>query len=672
MEPYFFDRDISWLSFNERVLREAENPGLPPGERMNFLSIFSSNLDEFYRVRVPSLMGLQKIDKKRGTGAILAKIKKIIAEQQQLFGRLLAETLASLKKQYKIDIIYNQPIPDETRPAVEDYFYTKVMTYLQPVYLEDDADFFPENNKIYHAVSLERKGKREIAVINIPALISRFYAVCHKDIQYIIFLDDVIRAYLQRIFPEAVIHNCHSFKITRDAEMELKDIYEGDLAEKIEDQLFKRDLGFATRFLYDSAMPEIDLKLLIKNLGLERANKMAGARYHNLSDLADLPFEKNSDLFDEKWNPAPLPIPGTIFKKIETADFLLSPPYESYKTVFRFFNEAALDANTTEIYITFYRVASDSQIAEALISAAKNGKKVTVFVELKARFDEANNMRWAKKMEAAGVNIIYSIPGWKVHAKIALVKRQVNGRTLSYGLMGTGNFNETTAQVYADHIMFTTHSEMLRELELLFIFLQKQTKVEGNPYQINFHHLLIAQFNLLDGFKSLVNGEIREAQKGNPAAITLKLNNLEDEGLIKKLYEASNAGVDIKLVVRSICRLVPGIEGMSENIEVHRIVDRYLEHSRIFIFHNKGEELIFSGSADWMKRNVARRIEVCFPVYDEKVREQLKTFIQIDLTDNTRAVALDEHLHNVPIDNDCPKVQAQRAIYDYLKKKGNR
>lgn len=672
MEFYFFDRDISWLFFNERVLKEADRPSVPIGERINFLSIYSSNLDEFYRVRIPTLMGVEKIDKEKekGIGTILSKIADIIERQQSVYGRLIQDLLMPLREKHHIAFLYDQEFPKSIEETVENYFFTQVAAFLRPVFLEDEPDFFPENNKIYMAVSLVRKERREMAVINIPSdNLRRFFSVSISGVQYIVFLDDIILHHLKNIFPEYTVYNGHSFKITRDAKLDLKDLYEGDLADKIEEQLLKRNMGFATRFLYDNAMPETDLRLLVDHLKLHRANQMAGGRYHNLKEFSELPLPEKSALFYKNWPTLNLSFHKSIFQKMEDSDFLLNPPYENYQTLLRFFNEAALDKNVSEIYLTVYRIASDSQIAQSLISAAQNGKKVTVFVELKARFDEANNLHWGKKMKAAGVNIINSITGWKVHAKVALVKRKTESRIKYYGLLGTGNFNETTARVYADHILFTTHKGILRELELLFIFLSKRKRMEGNPYQLDFRHLLVARFNLFTQLKNLIEVEINQSKQGKPAAITLKLNNLDEERLIAKLYEASNAGVKIKLIIRSVCRLVPGVKGMSENIRVHRIVDRYLEHGRIFIFHHKGEEKIFSGSADWMKRNIRRRIEVCFPVYDEQVRQILKKSVKLGLTDNTQAVLIDENLNNIPIKNDLLPVQFQREFYKYLKNK---
>ncbi len=669
MDNKYFDRDISWLSFNERVLKEAAKDKIPLGDRLKFLSIYSSNLDEFYRVRIPALMALKKIKKEEEQAALLKKIGAIIDEQQQLFGQLLLSVFPPLKKDHDIELLYNQPLPSSIKKGLSYYFFTQVMAFLQPVFLSERKDFFPENNRIYFSVSLNLRGKQEIVILNIPSnYLTRFFSLRERGFQYIIFLDDIILDHLPDLFPDAEILHAHSFKITRDAALDLKDEYEGDLAEKIEQQLLKRNSGYATRFLYDGNMPEDELKKLIKKLKLKKANKMPGGRYHNLKDLSELPIPATSGLFYTEWTAIRPFVATSIFALMNQKDFMLHPPYQDYGTVLRFFNEAAIDHAVTEIYITVYRIANDSHIASALISAARNGKKVTVFVELKARFDEANNIRWAKKMKAAGVKIIYSIPGLKVHAKIALVKRRKKERVGYYGLLGTGNFNEATAKIYADHILFTTRKDLVRELELLFIFLGKRKKMRTNFDQIRFHHLLVSQFNLHKHFLHLIEDEIKEAQAGRPAAITLKINNLESESFIDKLYEASRAGVEIRLFVRSICRLIPGMKNQSEYIQVKRIVDRYLEHDRIFIFHHQGEELVFSGSSDWMNRSIKRRIEVCFPVFDKKIKEQLKTIISIDLKDNTQAVILNEQLQNIPVSKEGISIQAQHEIYKYLKK----
>lgn len=355
-----------------------------------------------------------------------------------------------------------------------------------------------------------------------------------------------------------------------------------------------------------------------------------------------------------------------IFEYMRQKDRLVHTPYMSYDAVLRFFNEAAIDADTEEIYTTMYRVASDSKIARALITAAKNGKKVTAFIELKARFDEANNIKWGKVMKNAGVAIIYSIPGLKVHAKVALVKRREHGRLQYYGLFSTGNFNENTARVYTDHILATAGHLLLRELELLFIFLAKRRKPRADEKEL-FQHLLVAQFNLRDRFMELMEKEIANKRKGGPAGIRIKLNNIEEETLINQLYAASNAGVTVELMVRSICRVVPGVKGMSENIRVKRIVDRYLEHGRVFIFHNNGNPLVFIGSSDWMNRNIYSRIEVCVPVNDEQLKEELISIVNLQWEDNVAAVAINSRLETVAIPQQVPVLRSQQAIYSYIK-----
>jgi polyphosphate kinase len=356
------------------------------------------------------------------------------------------------------------------------------------------------------------------------------------------------------------------------------------------------------------------------------------------------------------------------FDQIERKDLLINTPYQSYDTILRFFNAAALDETVEEIYITLYRVARDSRIVNALINAVSAGKKVTVLVELKARFDEANNIKWANRLKAAGADIIYSVTALKVHAKVALVKRTVNDRTKYYGLLATGNFNENTAAFYTDHILITANKALLREIELLFIFLAKREKPKS-PDLIKFEHLLVAQFNLQDRFFDLIDREIANAKKGQPASIIIKLNNLEEHKLIAKLYDASQAGVKVQLIVRSICRLIPGVKGMSENITIKRIVDRYLEHGRVFIFDNNGKPEVYMGSADWMNRNIYRRIEVCFPIYDEQIKAEITDIINLQLADNAQAVMLNENIENVPVKTTKPAIRSQYEVYNYLSAK---
>ncbi len=657
------NRDISWLAFNERVLLEAAKPDVPVMERFNFLSIYSSNLDEFYRVRMPAIMALHQLNAAPEQN-LLHAVNDTISNQLQLFGDILrTELLPQLQAQH-IAFLYHQPLPNALREQVTTYFLTRVAAYIQVLALDEQPGFFPENNKIYLAVVTEQNHHEKIYIINIPAEeCGRFYSETQAGTQYILCLDDIIREALPLILPDVEIKGSYSFKITRDAELDLEDDFKGDIAEQIEQQIARRDFGLATRLLYDAALPVTQRQYLTRAFHIENAMQVEGGRYHNLKDLRELPI-KNEHAHYIKWPPAQYPIKAaSVYEAACVHDILLNVPYQGYDTLIRFFSEAAFSQEVTEIYITVYRIAGDSLIANALCSAARNGKKVTVFVELQARFDEANNIRWAKKLKAAGVTIIYSIPGLKVHAKVALVKRRINGRTHYSGVFSTGNFNESTARFYTDHILITTHKALLRELELLFIFLGKRRKpLPGNNFDPQ--HLLVAQFNLQSAFLKLIDQEIDNARKGLPARIHIKLNNLEEEVMIAKLYEAAAAGVQVHLIVRSICRIKPGVPNLSENITVKRIVDRYLEHGRIFIFHNNGDAKVYLGSADWMNRNMYRRIEVCFPVYDAALREQLMRMMQLQWHDGISAVRIGGDGSNQPLENAGNGTRSQLAMYE--------
>lgn len=667
---FFFDRDLSWLSFNERVLMEAEKDVLPVLEKINFLSIFSSNLDEFYRVRMPAIILKQQTEKTSAT--LYEQVTVCINRQLKKYGSILSQQVIPQLRRNNIYLLYNEEIPLCIKKDISTYFFTQVLSFIQPVKLSKQNDFFPENNKLYMAVIIDGDNEDEIYVLNIPSdNLSRFYNTEVNGIIYIVFIDDIIKENLPFIFPNAIIKTICTFKLTRDAELDLQDEYEGDISEKIEVQLKKRAYGFATRFLYQPGISLIHLQMLVDFLKMQNASVVEGGVYHNLRDMASFPV-KRPDLSYTKWPAINSPVitGSSLFSSIAAKDIILHTPYESYGLVLRFFNEAAIDENVTGIYTTMYRVAGDSRIGNALISAAKNGKKVSVFVELKARFDEENNLKWAKRMKEAGVKIIYSIPLLKVHAKVALVKTKKGMREVSFGLFSTGNFNESTARFYTDHILFTAHPEMMRELNMLFIFLSFRRKpISAN--EINFHHLLVAQFNLQQCFLGLIDREIAHAKEGKPAAITIKLNNLEERKLISKLYEASNAGVKVDLIVRSICCIVPGIANMSEHITVTRIVDRYLEHGRVFIFHNNGSNDMWLGSSDWMNRNIYRRIEVCFPVYDAAIKEELMQMIQLQLNDNVQAVYIDGDLNNEAKPLNGVEIQSQYAIAQFLSERAN-
>ncbi|HTM99744.1 MAG TPA: polyphosphate kinase 1 [Pedobacter sp.] len=680
IEDVFHERDLSWLSFNERVLQEAADPNVPLLERINFLSIYSSNLDEFYRVRMPVLLALAKLSKKEKNNialpeGLLSAANQTIYRHQQTYGEIVSKSIIPELRRHQINFIYGKTIPTELNEEISGYFLSQVLAFLQPVILnESNPAFFPSNNELYFIITLNNaEENKNVIILNIPSNnLPRFYKINKNEETFIVFLDDIIRNNLQLLFPDAQVTGCYSFKITRTAEIDLKDEYSGNLAEQIEKQLQKRDFGLATRFLYQSGASEEVVALLIEKLHLQKANRVEGGRYHNLKDLSGFPV-RNPQLENEKWPKIaypPLAKNEPLYQQILTKDILINPPYEAYDSVLRFFNEAATDKHVEEIYVTLYRVANDSKIVNALISAAKNGKKVFVLVELKARFDEANNIKWAKKMKEAGVTIIYSVTALKVHAKIALVKRKIGLRSVYTGLLATGNFNETTANFYTDHILMTAHTGLMREMELLFIFLAKRIK-PTDPKLISFNYLLVAQFNLQQRFLALIDREIGYAKQGTPSSITIKLNNLEEKTMISKLYEASRAGVTIALLVRGICRIVPGIIGMSENITVKRIVDRYLEHGRIFVFENAGNEEIYMGSADWMNRNIYRRIEVCFPVFDEDIKAEIKALLKLQLTDNVKAVEINDKMINIPVVTKGELNQSQYSIYEFLKSKAD-
>lgn len=679
----FLNRDLSWLSFNHRVLMEAADKTVPLYSRISFLSIFSSNLDEFFRVRMPAIFAFSNLESKKISleeeypRDLVQQVQATVFEQLEEFGSILTKQLLPGLQQQNIFLYYNEPVRKEHAETVREYFLSRVLSFLQPVFIQKDnqAGFFLENNALYFIIDLvspEQPEKHQFALLNIPsANLPRFYELpMLGDDHYILFLDDVVRENLQEVFPGFDIQEAWSIKLTRDAEMNLEDEFIGDIAEKIEKQLEKREGGHATRLLFDQRMPEPVRDFVQKYFGLRTEELVPGGRYHNLKDLGGLPNPVKGKIAQINW-PA-VTHPGfnnhlSIFQSISEREKLLHLPYHSYNYILRFFNEAAIDPHVSEIYITLYRVAADSHIVNALISAARNGKRVTVFVELKARFDEANNLRWSKKMKAAGIKIINSIPRLKVHAKVALVKRWENEQWKDYSFMATGNFNEATGRFYTDHVFFTTNLEFGKELDMLFTYLQSRTQpvLYG---KISFNHLLVSQFNMVKRFNKLIDREIKNALKGKPASIIIKLNNLQERDMISRLYEASQAGVKVQLLVRSICCLAAGVEGQSENITVHRIVDRYLEHARVFVFHNDGEPLCFMGSADWMNRNLHSRIEVCFPVYDVKLKQELLDILDLQLRDNTKAVLFTSDLKNNRITPAEPPVAAQQSIYEYVKK----
>ena len=675
----YFNRELSWLSFNYRVLQEAQNDQVPLIERLKFLAIFSSNLDEFYRVRVASYRHLIQIQKKEGLEVnryaekLVKKINKTVDKQQQEFGSIFRVSLIPALQKENIFIINDQEVTHEQQNFLIRYFKESILPYLEPKIIKKGTNTpFLENRGLYMAVIFkqdERESELEYGLLNIPSnKTARFIVLPDEKKRHVVIqLSDVLRLFLHDIFPHQKILNTYAVKLTRDAELYLEEEIAGTVLGKIKASLHKRITGTPTRFLYDKTMPKSFLKPLRKSLGLKKEDLIPGGRYHNFHDFFGFPYPENQKLvyqrFEALLHPE-LKNYDSIFEALSEKDFILHLPYQNYDHVVEFFEEAAIDPNVESIKITMYRVAGDSKICKALIMAAKNGKTVTVFNEVKARFDEEMNIYWGKEMEHSGVKVIYSFADLKVHSKICLIERREDDKLVNYACLSTGNFNEKTANAYCDHALLTKDVAITSELQKVFNIL-------SNPgSQAQFEHLLVAPFNMRQRFGDLIDSEIANAKAGNKAKITLKMNSLQDRKMIDKLYKASNAGVKIKIIIRGICSLVPGIENQSANIKVISIIDRYLEHGRIYIFHHGGEDLLYLASADWMTRNLSHRVEVGFPIVDKKLKKEIQTLIKLQLKDNIKARKLNITQSN-PYKRSVAKkpVRAQYDFYHFLKEK---
>ncbi len=682
----FLNRDLSWLSFNKRVLEEAANTNLPLYERIKFLAIYSSNLDEFYRVRVGTykrfteLPAEDKSNLRENPDAILKNINAEVDRQQNKFGQIFTLDIIPALKENNIILYRDEELCDEHHQFVKDFFLDNLLPHVQPMLLlKKQIQPFLQNNVVYIAVKLfKKRSKKEeegepkvrrsrYAIIKVPShRFARFIELPEKNGKhYIMFLDDIIKKRMKVLFPGYKIDSSYSFKLSRDADLLIEDEYSGDLIKMIENSLKKREIGTPSRFLYDESIPKDFLKFLKDSFNLVGNNMVKGARYHNFQDFFGFPNPNHPELERESTPPMKvkaLQVNKSIFKAIGKKDHILHFPYQSYEYVIRFLNEAAIDPKVEEIKATQYRVADNSAVVNALINAALNGKKVTVFVEVKARFDEEANLKSAREMRKAGVTIIDSIPGLKVHAKIALVVRK--GDKKDYAFLSTGNFNEKTAKIYADHGLFTSDELIISELKQLFDYLENQTP----GYE--FSKLMVGKFNLRSGLAALIDQEIENVKNGGKGHIILKMNGLQERNMITKLYEASEKGVKIDLIIRGICCLKPN-KTYAKNIKVIRIVDQYLEHARAFYFHNKGEDLLYLSSADWMNRNLHRRIECAFPIQDPKIKKEVLDIIKIQLKDNVSARILDSKLNNLPIplNGNEKLIQSQLEITQYLSKK---
>lgn len=678
--PYIH-RDISWLSFNYRVLQEAMDNTVPLFERIKFLAIYSSNLDEFFRVRMANHRNLLRVGKKTKKELhtdfkqLVIELRKIVNLQQEIVSEIYEKMIIPELRQHGIYMLRRLDLNKEQTAFVENYFRENMMPFVQPVLLiKDKIRPFLNNAALYLTLRIspkdDPKGKEQYALVKMPSdHLPRFIQLpSPSGQQHLIMIDDMVRHSVSMLFPGYEIIDTYSVKLTRDAELYIDDEFSGDLIQKIKDSLQRRHIGPASRFVYDRSMPSELLDFLKEAFDLEKIDTLREGRYHNNFDFFQFPDFGLEHLKNPPLPPLaypPLEDCDNIFEQIRRKDHLIHVPYQSYGSAIRFFEEAANDPKVTHIKITQYRVASQSRIMEALMRAVKAGKQVSAFIEVKARFDEEANLRWGEKLDQAGVQVNYSFPGVKVHAKIALVRRLEPTGPKIYTYLSTGNFHEGTAKVYADFGLFTAHEEINNEVARVFSFLET-VKVPPAPFE----HLLVGQFNLRTRLMALIDHEIDQAKVGNKAEIILKMNSIQDQDIIKKLYEASNAGVKIKMIVRGICCIVPGIKGYSENIEIVSIVDRFLEHARIFIFHHSGERKLYLSSADWMVRNLSHRLETAFPIYNEDIRKEIFDFINIQLSDNVKARILDKDFTNEYAKGGSDlATRSQLDIYYYNKRK---
>ncbi|MCH4823309.1 polyphosphate kinase 1 [Gramella lutea] len=693
-EKRYINRELSWLSFNARVLQEAADETVPLIERLRFLGIFSNNLDEFFKVRYATVKRIDLAGKagRKVLGGIkanklLEEITKIVIDQQSESLKILDDIQTKLKVQ-NIHIIDENQVTQNQKEFIKNFFLSKVSPALVTIILNDLPEMPSlKDSAAYLAVKMvmaeekkpsqgikkimnrEEKEKRFV-LIEIPRNIERFVILPEENgRQYIILLDDLIRYNLSTIFNIFKYESlsAHMIKITRDAELDLDSDLSKSFIEKISDSVKDRIKGDPVRFVYDKNIDSDTLTYLMNKMGIDSTDSIIpGGRYHNRRDYMDFPSLGKEELQYEVREP--LPIPGlilqtSVLKGIANKDYLLYTPYQSFAYVVKFLREAALDPKVKTIKITIYRLAKISHIASSLINAVKNGKKVTVQIELRARFDEVANIRYAEQMQEEGVNLIFGVPGLKVHCKTCVIEREEEGKLKRYGFISTGNFNENTSRVYTDYTLFTADPEILKEVNMVFDFFETNYKV--NKYK----HLIVSPHYTRNVIYNLIQNEIDNAKNGKPSGIRLKLNSLSDYGIIEKLYTASKAGVKIKLLVRGICCLVPGVQGLSENIEAISIVDKFLEHPRVFIFENNENTKVYISSADFMTRNLDQRVEISCPIYDEDIKQELIETFDISWNDNVKARNHCRGMENPYRESKGPKIRSQFALYDYYLRK---
>ncbi len=676
------NREISWLAFNARVLQEAENLSVPLLERIKFLAIFSSNLDEFFRVRVANqrrLLALRPSQLQKlpfHPDAVLTQIQQTVIRQQARFESIFHDEISPELEREGIEIINETQVLPGEEEYLRNLFKTQIFPFLTPI-MASDTKRTPhiKDAYIYLAIKMYKRSDENdfrYALIELPTKVCpRFYVLPPRgETRRVMLLDDVVRFNLRSIFAMFDYEHYDAFtvKITRDQELDLDNDLSETLLEKIKSSLRDRKKGDPVRFIYDTAMPLDLLQFLIRRLDLDKSNLIPGGRYHNFSDFMDFPDLGRSDLKYEPLIPQAVPYLDKhlhIFDAIRKKDVMVHHPYQSFDYVIRFLREAAIDPEVQSIKITLYRVAKISSVANSLITAVMNGKEVTALVEIQARFDEETNIYWAGKLEEAGAKVIYGFEGMKVHAKMCLVSRREKGKLREYAHLSTGNYNGFTARIYCDDGLFTADKRLTSEVSRLFKSLEKSNR------QFQYRHLLVAPHYMRSRYVQYIDKEIANAKQGQTAYIILKMNSLVDPDMILKLYEASCAGVKVKLIVRGVCCLVPGVKGLSEHIEVISIIDRFLEHSRIYIFGNQGNEKMYLSSADWMTRNLSHRIEVAFPVLSADLRREIRDMIDLQLNDNVKARNMANPLANEmrnPAEKGSKVVRAQLDSHAYFAK----
>lgn len=674
-------RDISWLAFNERVLQEAEDKTVPLKERIFFLGIFSNNLDEFFRVRVATLNRMVKLGTRarmhleHDPARILEEIQEKVINQQNTFEKIWADILREMKRE-GIHLVNEKKLNVLQQKFVLDYFNEQVRSSIVPLMIESIHSFPVLNDKsIYLACTLSKSDKsipQRFALLSVPVRsLSRFVILpSKKDEHTIILLEDVIRFCLPHLFSFFGYDNftAHVIKITRDAEIDIDNDVSTTLIQKIEKGLKNRKKGKPVRFVYDKDIPPALLTYLVKRMGLShKDNIIAGGRIHNFKDFMNFPDSvfKQKSLRKKPFTHPLLTEANSVSSVVMEKDIMLHFPYHSFNSIIDLLREAAIDPEVVSIKITCYRLAPRSKIINALTNAVRNGKQVTAVIELRARFDEEANLMWKRELEDAGVKVLIGQPNMKIHAKLCLIKKRVRNTSIHYGFVSTGNLNEKTALTYGDHCLLTSDRHIMADVNRIFTYLESPKTRE--KLLLSCKHLLVSPLTMRRKIMAMINREIKLAQKKKPASIVLKVNSLSDESLIKKLTEAAIAGVEIKMIIRGICCMFTENSAFTIPVQAISIVDEYLEHARVMIFHNGGDEKMYISSADWMVRNIDHRVEAACPIYEESIREELRQIIQIQLSDNIKARILDNEQNNQYVNpRNTKKVRSQVETYQYL------